>query len=220
MRLLLIEDDAMIGDDLHEGLRGEGYAVDWVRDGRSAELALGSHAYDLVLLDLGLPKKSGTDILAAYRHRGGVAPVMIITARDATADRVLGLDTGADDYLVKPFDLDELFARIRALLRRRAGRTRAELVHGNLVVNVATREATLDGKAVHLSSREFSILHVLLDAAGAVVSKTQLEEKLYGWQDEVESNAVDVHIHHLRKKLGAELIRNVRGVGYRIPSVP
>lgn len=220
MRLLLIEDDSMIGDNLDEGLRGEGYAVDWVRDGRSAELALGSHDYDLILLDLGLPKQQGLDVLAAYRARGGQAPVMIITARDATADRVRGLDGGADDYLVKPFDLDELFARIRALLRRRAGRTRAELVHGSLVVNVATHEVTRDGKAVHLSSREFAILHVLLDAAGAVVSKAQLEEKLYGWQDEVESNAVDVHIHHLRRKLGAELIRNVRGVGYRIPAMP
>lgn len=220
MRLLLIEDDAMIGDNLDEGLRAEGYAVDWVRDGHSAELALGSHDYDLILLDLGLPKKQGIDVLDTYRHHGGQAPVLIVTARDATADRVLGLDTGADDYLVKPFDLDELFARIRALLRRRAGRACAELVHGSLVVNVATREVSLDGKAVHLSSREFSILHVLLDAAGAVVSKAQLEEKLYGWQDEVESNAVDVHIHHLRKKLGAELIRNVRGVGYRIPAMP
>lgn len=220
MRLLLIEDDSMIGDNLDEGLRSEGYAVDWVRDGRSAELALGSHDYDLILLDLGLPKKQGLDVLTAYRGRGGQAPVMITTARDATADRVRGLDAGADDYLVKPFDLDELFARIRALLRRRAGRARAELVHGKLVVNVASHETTLDGKAVHLSSREFAVLHVLLEAAGAVVSKAQLEEKLYGWQDEVESNAVDVHIHHLRKKLGAELIRNVRGVGYRIAPLP
>ncbi|MGH9933452.1 MAG: response regulator [Pyrinomonadaceae bacterium] len=220
MRLLLVEDDPMIGESIEEGLKGENYAVDWVRDGRSAELALGNQVYDLVLLDLGLPKKQGLEVLSAYRHRDGAAPVLIITARDATADRVQGLDSGADDYLVKPFDLDELFARVRALLRRRVGRAQPTISHRGLTLNPATHDATLKGKPLQLSAREFALLHALMDPPGHVVSKAQLEEKLYGWNEEVESNIVDVYIHHLRKKLGAEFIKNIRGVGYKLANKP
>lgn len=216
MRLLLVEDDPMIGESIEEGLRAEHYAVDWVRNGRDADLAIDTHVYDLILLDLGLPKKQGLDILRDYRQRDGQIPVLIITARDATTDRVLGLDAGADDYLVKPFDFDELFSRIRALLRRSAGRARPDLVHRGLTLNEATHEATLHGKPVRLSAKEFAVLLVLMDPPGRVVSKAQLEEKLYGWSEEVESNTVDVYIHRLRKKLGADLIANVRGVGYKM----
>ena len=216
MRLLLVEDDPMIGESLEEGLRGERYAVDWVRDGRGAELALANDVYDLVLLDLGLPRKQGLEVLAEYRRRGGSAPVLIITARDAPPERVKGLDSGADDYLVKPFDLDELFARVRALLRRRVGRTSPELVFGGLTLNPATHEASLDGRALALSAREFALLHALMERAGEIVSRPALEEKLYGWNEEVGSNTVEVHIHALRKKLGGDAIKNVRGVGYKL----
>jgi two-component system OmpR family response regulator/two-component system response regulator QseB len=216
MRLLLVEDDPMIGESLEEGLRGERYAVDWVRDGRGAELALANDVYDLVLLDLGLPRKQGLEVLDAYRRGGGSAPVLIITARDAPPERVKGLDSGADDYLVKPFDLDELFARVRALLRRRVGRTRPELVFGGLTLNPATHEASLDGRALALSAREFALLHALMERPGEIVSRPALEEKLYGWNEEVGSNTVEVHIHALRKKLGGDAIKNVRGVGYKL----
>ena len=216
MRLLLVEDDPMIGESLEEGLRGERYAVDWVRDGRGAELALANDVYDLVLLDLGLPRKQGLEVLAEYRRRGGSAPVLIITARDAPPERVKGLDSGADDYLVKPFDLDELFARVRALLRRRVGRTSPELVFGGLTLNPATHEASLDGRALALSAREFALLHALMERPGEIVSRPALEEKLYGWNEEVGSNTVEVHIHALRKKLGGDAIKNVRGVGYKL----
>lgn len=216
MRLLLVEDDPMIGGSIEEGLKGENYAVDWVRDGRAAELALSNDVYDLVLLDLGLPRKQGLDVLSAYRSRGGAAPVLIITARDATTDRVQGLDSGADDYLVKPFDLDELFARVRALLRRRVGITQSTISHRGLTLNPATHDATLKGKPLHLSAREFTLLHALMDPPGHVVSKAQLEEKLYGWNEEVESNTVDVYVHHLRKKLGGDFIKTIRGVGYKV----
>lgn len=216
MRLLLIEDDLMIGESFEEGLRAEGYAVDWVRNGRDAELAAANNVYDLILLDLGLPDRQGLDVLAGYRKAGGEAPVLIVTARDATSDRIKGLDSGADDYLIKPFDLDEAFARIRALLRRRGGRAQPSIVHRSLVLNPATHDVTLDGKVLHLSAREFALLHALLDSPGQVVSRTQLEDKLYGWNEEVESNTVDVYIHRLRKKLGAGFITNVRGVGFKI----
>ena len=220
MRLLLVEDDPMIGESIEEGLRGESYAVDWVRDGGAVELALSGFAYDLMLLDLGLPGKQGMEVLRAVRARGDDLPVLIITARDGTPARVEGLDAGADDYLVKPFDLDELLARIRALLRRRVSRTRSIIEHGALTLDLASHEATLNGKPVKLSAREFSVLRALLDNPGSVVSKSQLEEKLYGWNSEVESNTVDVYVHHLRKKFGSDFIKNVRGVGYKIAAAP
>jgi two-component system OmpR family response regulator/two-component system response regulator QseB len=217
MRLLLIEDDPMIGDSIAEGLRAERYALDWVRDGQDALLALGEDVYDLLLLDLGLPGRDGIEVLRRYRARGGAAPVLILTARDSTLDRVQGLDAGADDYLVKPFDLEELFARVRALLRRGAGRTQPDILHRGLLLRVATHEAFLEGRPIALSAREFSLLAALLDPPGRVMSKTLLEQKLYGWNEEVESNTVDVYVHRLRKKLGADFIRNVRGVGYLAP---
>lgn len=216
MRLLLVEDDSMIGESLEESLRSENYAVDWVRDGWQAELALEHDWYDLILLDLGLPGKQGLEILLNYRKHKGQAAVLILTARDASTDRVKGLDSGADDYLIKPFDLDELLARIRALLRRKAGRKQVEVRHGGLVLNPATREASFHQEALHLSAREFNLLLILLEAPGTVVSKAHLEEKLYGWQEEIESNTVEVYIHMLRKKLGSDFIKNVRGVGYKV----
>jgi len=217
MRLLLVEDDPMIGESAQKGLRQDGFAVDWVRDGQAAELALANGVYELVLLDLGLPRKGGLDVLSGLRARGNAVPVLILTARDAVPDRVKGLDRGADDYLVKPFDLDELAARVRALLRRRAGRAEPLITHGDLTLNPATREAGLAGKPLTLSAREFALLEALLDRPGAILSRAQLEERVYGWGEEVESNTVEVYVHSLRKKLGTRFIRNVRGVGYTIP---
>ena len=216
MRLLLVEDDAMIGASVRKGLRQDGFAVDWVTDGEAAELALGQGVDDLMLLDLGLPKKSGLAVLRSLRTRGGDLPVVVVTARDAVADRIAGLDAGADDYVVKPFDLDELAARIRAVLRRRAGRVDPLVRHGKLEFNPASREVRFDGAVVSLSARELTLLEALLDRPGAVLSRAQLEEKLYGWAEEVESNTIEVYIHGLRRKLGADFIRNVRGVGYML----
>jgi two-component system, OmpR family, response regulator QseB len=216
MRILLVEDDAMIGDSVRQGLHKDGFAVDWSQDGRAAELAIENGVYDVIVLDLGLPKKQGLDVLRQLRHRGNRIPVVIVTARDAISDRITGLDAGADDYLVKPFDLDELAARIRALLRRQAGRADSVLRHGKLAVNPATREVTFDGKPISLSAREFALLDAFLDRPGAVLSREQLEEKLYGWGEEVQSNTVEVYIHALRRKFGQDFIRNVRGVGYRV----
>jgi two-component system response regulator QseB len=220
MRILLVEDDSMVGESLRQGLRQDGFAVDWVRDGEDAELALAGEPYELLLLDLGLPGQSGLELLAALRKRGSDLPVVIITARDALPDRIAGLDTGADDYLVKPFDLEELEARIRAVLRRQAGRAQPLLQQGDLTLNPATHQVLKGGTPVRLSSREFRLLQALLERPGAVLSRAQLEERLYGWQEEVESNAVEVHIHHLRKKLGAGVILNVRGVGYTVAREP
>jgi len=217
MRLLLVEDDAMIGESVRKGMQQDGFAVDWVQDGRAAELALESNPYDTLLLDLGLPRKDGLAVLASLRRSGNAIPVLILTARDAVADRVKGLDAGADDYLVKPFDLEELAARIRALLRRKSGRADPVVQVGGLILNPATREVTLQGKPVSLSAREFGLLHALAERPGVVLSRAQLEEKLYGWGQEVESNTVEVYIHSLRRKLGAQAIRNVRGVGYMVP---
>ena len=216
MRLLLAEDDPMIGAAVLRGLRQDGFTVDWVRDGRAAELALADSVHEVLLLDLGLPRKQGLDVLAAMRRRGDARPVLIITARDAIADRVAGLDAGADDYVVKPFDLDELAARIRALARRRGGPAQPKLCHGGIELDPATRDVTRDGAPVPLSPREFALLEALMTRPGAVLSRAQLEERLYGWNDPVESNAVEVHLHGLRRKLGAGLIRNVRGVGWTL----
>jgi two-component system response regulator QseB len=217
MRVLLIEDDPMIGESVRKGLRGEGFAVDWAEDGRAGELALATGVYDLLLLDLGLPGKEGMEVLRGLRQKKSTLPVILITARDAVADRVKGLDAGADDYLVKPFDLEELAARVRALARRRAGHADSLLQHGALSLNPATHEASLAGQPLALSAREFGLLQALIERPGAVLSRAQLEEKLYGWQEEVGSNTVEVYIHALRKKLGAEFIKTVRGVGYTVP---
>ncbi len=216
MRLLLVEDDPMIGESVRKGLQQDGFAVDWVCDGVSAGAAWHANPYDLMLLDLGLPRRDGLDVLRALRRAGQDLPVLILTARDAVRDRVAGLDAGADDYLVKPFDLDELAARIRALLRRRGGRADPVIRVGALAINPATKEVQLAGQPVALSPREFALLEALADRPGAVLSRAQLEERIYGWDDAVESNAVEVHIHALRRKLGADFIVNVRGVGYRL----
>ena len=220
MRLLLVEDDPMIGAGVQSGLRQEGHTVDWVRDGKAAELALASGVHEMLLLDLGLPHKSGLELLSGLRRQGLDLPVLVITARDSVADRVKGLDAGADDYLVKPFDLDELSARIRALMRRRAGRASPRIEHGPLMLDPATHQVTLNGDPLALSAREFALLHALHEQPGVPLSRAQLEERLYGWNEEVESNTIEVYIHTLRRKLGAEWIRNVRGVGYRVPELP
>ena len=206
----------MIGAAVLRGLRQDGFTVDWVRDGRAAELALADGVHEVLLLDLGLPRKQGLDVLAAMRRRGDARPVLIITARDAIADRVAGLDAGADDYVVKPFDLDELAARVRALARRRGGPAQPKLCHGGIELDPATRDVTRDGAPVPLSPREFALLEALMTRPDAVLSRAQLEDRLYGWNDAVESNAVEVHLHGLRRKLGAGVIRNVRGVGWTL----
>ena len=216
MRVLLAEDDPMIGASVRQGLSQDGFTVDWVEDGRAAELALANGVHDALLLDLGLPKRAGLEVLGAMRRRGDARPVLILTARDAVADRVAGLDAGADDYMVKPFELDELAARLRALLRRSSGRAVPVLTHGEVELDPAAHEVRRNGEPVALSAREFALLEALLARPGAILSRVQLEEKLYGWTDSVESNAVEVHIHALRRKLGADLIRNVRGVGWML----
>jgi two-component system response regulator QseB len=216
MRILLVEDDTMIGESVAAGLRLAGHAVDWVQDGRAAEAALAVPVHDLVLLDLGLPRRSGLEVLKTLRASGAGVPVVIITARDAVTDRIAGLDAGADDYVVKPFDLDELAARMRAVARRRAGRAAPEIEYGRLRLDPARHRAFVDGREVALSGREFAVLEALLERPEAVLSRAQLEERLYGWRQEIESNAVEVHIHALRRKLGADLIRTLRGVGYTL----
>lgn len=217
MRLLLVEDDTMIGDSVRKGLRQDGFTVDWVQDGRAGERALDEQVHDLLLLDLGLPGKEGIEVLKSVRRKGNHIPVLILSARDAVPERVAGLNAGADDYLIKPFDLEELTARIHALLRRQAGRAEEVIRHGELVLSPATHEAVLGGSALTLSAREFALLQALLERPGVVLSVAQLQEKLYGWDDEVGSNTIEVYIHSLRKKLGPAFIKNVRGVGYMIP---
>ncbi len=216
MRLLLVEDDEMIGAAAREGLRQEGHAIDWVRDGAQAEAAAANGVYDLVLLDLGLPRRDGLSVLRNLRAKHNEVPVLVITARDAVADRVAGLDAGADDYLVKPFDLDELAARVRAVLRRRAGRSSSVLRIGELEIDTAARQVRWKDRNVMLSAREYALLEALADRPGAFLSRAQLEERLYGWDEEIGSNAVEVHIHALRRKLDPALIRNVRGLGYSL----
>jgi DNA-binding response OmpR family regulator len=218
MRILLVEDDPMIGKTLAQALTQDGYAVDRVSDGVAAKTALdvAQDAYALVVLDLGLPRKSGLDLLRELRRAGNRVRVLIVTARDAVADRVAGLDAGADDYLTKPFSLDELGARMRALLRRDIQREDNVLRHGELALDAVSHAVTQAGRPVELSAREFALLAALLERPGAALSKAQLEERIYRWGDEVESNAVEVHIHNLRKKLGGETIRTLRGVGYAL----
>lgn len=219
MRLLLVEDDPMIGEAVQDLLRAEHYAVDWARDGDAADTALRAQPYDLVLLDLGLPKRDGLAVLRDLRTRKDRTPVLVATARDAVAQRIEGLDAGADDYVLKPYDLDELLARIRALLRRAAGRAEPVYEHQGVSINPATREVTVRGTPVVLSGREWAVLEPLIARPGMVLSRQQLEDKLYGWGDEVSSNAVEVYVHGLRKKLGPELVLNVRGVGYLVPKM-
>jgi two-component system, OmpR family, response regulator QseB len=224
MRLLLVEDDRMIGESLRAALRLDGQAVDWVRDVAAARSALGSERFDLVLLDLGLPAGGpgpvsaepvdGLTVLRELRARKDATPVIVLTARDAAGDRVKGLDSGADDYLVKPFEIEELKARIRAVLRRQGGRAEPALGHRGVTLDPTTRQVTRDGEPVLLSAREFAVLEALMQRPGAVLSRAQLEDRLYGWGEEIESNAVSVYVHQLRRKLGAEFIGNMRGVGY------
>jgi two-component system, OmpR family, response regulator len=214
MRVLLVEDDTMIGESLREALRRQGFAADWVRDGQAADAVLGSERFDAVLLDLGLPRRSGLDVLKALRARGDTTPVIVLTARDALTDKVAGLDAGADDYLVKPFELDELLARLRAVGRRLSGRPSNLLQVADLQLDPATREVTRGGKPVLLSAREFALLQALLERPGAILSRAQLEDRLYGWGEELESNAISVYMHQLRRKLGDDLLHTVRGVGY------
>lgn len=216
MKILLVEDDRLLGDGIHTGLVQAGFAVDWARDGRAGELAVQAQPYDAVILDLGLPRLSGLELLRNTRAAKNPVPILILTARDTVADRIAGLDAGADDYLTKPFDLGELQARLRALVRRANSQGTALITHGALHLDSAGHCVSWGGKPVELSAREFAILQQLLLNTGRVLSKARLEEKLYGWGDEIESNAIEVFIHHLRRKLSPELIRTVRGVGYMI----
>jgi len=216
MRILLAEDDQLLGDGIRAGLGLEGDTVDWVNDGVAAEQALATDEFDLLVLDLGLPRKDGLEVLRSLRRRGDLTPVLILTARDKVADRVAGLDAGADDYLTKPFDLDELLARVRALTRRHTGRAAPLLQHGELALDPATHQVSLAGVPVDLAPREYALLRLLLEQRGKVLSRTRLVEALYGWDGDLESNAIEVHIHHLRRKLGNGLIRTVRGIGYGI----
>jgi len=223
MRILLAEDDAMIGEVVLDALRAEGWAVDWVKDGAMAETALATAGYDLVLLDLGLPRKDGLSVLHGLRAAPGGAnrrvPVLVATARDAVAERVAGLDAGADDYIVKPYDLDELLARIRALVHRAAGRAEPEYAWGRVLVKPATHEVSVDGQPVQLSAREWAVFEPLIARPGRVLSRRQLEDKLFSWRNEISSNAVEVYIHGVRKKLGSGIIETQRGLGYRVPDV-
>jgi two-component system response regulator QseB len=219
MRLLLVEDDEMIAETVLDSMRREGYAIDWAQDGRAAELSLANDVYDLVLLDLGLPGKDGIQLLRSYRRHGGGAPVIMLTARDAVNDRVRGLDAGADDYLIKPFDLDELAARARALLRRRTGQKQPIYAHGGLTLDPAAHEVTKAGVPLTLVPREFALLQALIEEPTRVFTRAELEDKLYGWGEEVGSNTIEVHVHSLRRKIGAEQVVTVRGVGYRLKRV-
>jgi DNA-binding response OmpR family regulator len=216
LRVLLVEDDALLGDGIRAGLKLADYAVDWVRDGELARLALLDHDYDVCVLDLGLPRRDGLSLLREWRARGAALPVLILTARDTSDDKVAGLDAGADDYLTKPFDLAELQARLRALLRRVGGAAKPLLEHAGVVLDPATKRVTCNGLPVNLSAREYALLHDLLTHKQQVRSRAQLEESLYAWGEEAESNTVEVYVHHLRKKLGSDFIRTLRGLGYQL----
>ena len=217
MRILLVEDDRMIAKGLETALRQEGYAVDAMGDGRSAAEALRTSRFDLVLLDLGLPQRDGIEVLRELRGRGDSTPVIIVTARDDVRNRIEGLDAGADDYIIKPFDLDEVSARMRSVLRRAAGRGDPCIKHRGISLNPVTHAVEREGVAVLLSAHEFSVLEALLQRPGAVLSRAQLEDRLYGWSGQIESNAIEVYIHGLRRKLGSDAIRTLRGVGYFVP---
>lgn len=216
MRVLLVEDDLMIGKAVGLALQDACYAVDWVRDGQAALDTVALQHYDLVLLDLGLPKRDGIAVLHSIRSNDNPVPLLIITARDTLEDRILGLDTGADDYVLKPFEMSELLARMRAVLRRKSGTANPVMKNGKLSLDPVTREASMDGKPVRLSAREFSLLQALMLRPGAILSRSELEDRIYGWNEEVESNAVEFLIHSLRKKLGSDAIKNVRGLGWMV----
>jgi DNA-binding response OmpR family regulator len=217
MRILLVEDDRMIAEGLRTALRQDGHAVDWMADGNSAAAALASSSFDIVLLDLGLPGRDGLNVLQELRRRGDATSVIILTARDEVQHRVAGLDAGADDYIVKPFDLDEVTARIRSVARRAAGRGDPSIHHGDIRLDPVTHAVERAGAPVALSAHEYAVLEALLQRPGAILSRAKLEERLYGWDDAIESNAIEVYIHGLRRKLGSDAIRTVRGVGYFIP---
>jgi len=219
MRVLLVEDDEMIAQGLQTALRQGGFAVDWTRDGKSASAALHSSAFDVVLLDLGLPYRDGIDVLRELRKRGDATPVIVLTARDEIQHRIAGLDAGADDYIVKPFDLDEVMARLRSVLRRAAGRGDSSIQHGELRLDPLSRTVDRGGVPVNLSAHEYAVLEALLQRPGAVLSRAQLEDRLYGWAEQIGSNAVEVYVHGLRRKLGADAIRTLRGVGYFVPKI-
>ena len=219
MRILLIEDDELLGDGLRTGLIQYGYAVDWLKDGQSADQALKTEKFDLVVLDLGLPKLSGIAVLQNLRTRGQTMPVLILTARESIEDRVKGLDSGADDYLTKPVDLDELCARLRALQRRFSSRAEPLLIHEKITLDPAAHTVSIDGKTINVSRREFSLLQKLLENAGRVLSREHLTQSLYGWGEDVDSNALEVHIHNLRKKFGQDFIHTIRGIGYMIDKI-
>ncbi len=216
MRVLLIEDDKMIGEGLQKALRQSGFSINWVEDGAMADSALTDEVYELAILDLGLPNKSGLDLLKDLRARQSTMPVLVLTARDSVADKVQGLDLGADDYMLKPFALEELEARIRSLLRRQAGQAGEWLEYNGLRLNPKTHEAIYNGDKISLTGREFSLMFALIKNPSAVVSKTQLEVRLYGWNEEIASNAIEVHVHQIRKKLSSKIIKNIRNVGYTL----
>ena len=217
MRILVVEDSTLLGDGIQTGLRQHGFTVDWVQDGVAADIAIKGESYAAVVLDLGLPRRSGLDVLKGMRQSHNATPVLILTARDAIEDRVSGLDAGADDYLVKPFDLGELAARLRALIRRSGGHAASTLTIGTLSLDPASRMVTFRNEPRTLSAREFDLLHVLMSNAGRVMSRDQLASALYAWGEEIESNAIDVHLHHLRKKLSPDIVQTLRGVGYLMP---
>lgn len=220
MRLLLVEDDVALGEGIHLALSREGYTVDWVKDGASALHALLSEVFDLAILDLGLPRLDGLEVLRRLRESGSSLPMLILTARDATEDRIAGLDAGADDYLIKPFDLSELKARLRALLRRSAGRARVMIEHAGIRLDPTTQQVSYKDDPVALTPKEYQLLYELLSPPGRVMTRERLMQLLYGWNEEAESNTLEVHIHHLRKKFSSELIRTVRGVGYLVEDRP
>lgn len=216
MRVLLVEDDELLGDGVYHGLKQYGHVIDWVKDGRTAEQALKIDEFDAVVLDLGLPKQSGLETLRHIRSRGILTPVLILTARETIDDRVAGLDSGADDYMTKPFDLDELAARLRALQRRSRSRAAPLVEHGDITLDPASHTIEKNGEPLHMSRREFALVQRLLENAGRVLSREYLSQTLYGWDEEVDSNALEVHIHKLRKKLGNDFIRTIRGIGYMV----